>query len=1258
MPSGATKQPRSAKKQPDPQVMTEAPAVSQDSTIYDPSTGAPTGDVNSVPTEAAPVDQQWLDALDGASSELQAQGAQNAQATRAASLAEMQTNTPSFLKGDGPIMQGIESAATGTWKAMFETKDAIFGAPNYADQSTFRKQVYADSANLANLSVANSLTGGIAQFATGLIGAGKLTAPLKAGAKIEEGGRLVKGLWEMGKAALVGATVFDPHQERLSNLVQAYPSLSNPVTSYLAADPKDSNAEGRMKAAIESIGLDAAFAAIFMGGIKVLRYAKSGDLKAAEAAQVKLQADMKVQQEAKATVATPLAPTAPAVGTAAADVKPGDLRAKMMQGPDGKPSADGQPKAQPKAKTMAEDVGMTGNESISQATISQSPPPELIAAPKAIKSAIDIPKEDVAKLIDLAQQSVADAQVVLGDTPVGRQPKAPINWTKIAEPDAVGHYVQRMTQEYKSQLDVIKGGDIMSDPEVSRRVNHILNAFGMDAEGVIGALRIQGNTAIDNVAAVDAAFTIGQSIVADAHSLARKIKYGILDEFGGDVAKATAKLTDLMTQGLDTLGQAQSIVSNAGRTVRRQRGEFKISAAAVANARGKLGDANFIDALYHSEGDLTKMMKLGNESWVTKMAAKIGSTGQALLINGPLWWWPTHVVNLVSNVVMLGWRPMEKMIGAGIMMPFNGAASRELMKKATKELQYSFSSTSDALSAALDTFLMGDSVMSPHDINNVYQGAHAAGNALPIKPFNSVENIAHNALVFANPGNLIGMPTRVLGASDEFIKTIRYRAVVQSNAAMEARTIGHKGQDALDYIKSRMEASYGPDGEAIDSAALREAQVTTFSQNLGQGTLGKTLSSAVSAHPYLLRPVFTYVRTPVNAFRYNIKMTPGLNLFQTEFRNAIMGKQGLEAQAHAVGQMAMGSLLVTYALDLAHSGMITGTGPKDPKLQAELKAQGWKPYSLIYDNKDGSKSYLPLGRLEPMGMIFGMAADLTDISQHPERADVSKNMGGALMVAVTQNVMNKTFLQSVNQTVKALQDPERSFGNKLGSVLSAMIPASSLLRGTNPDPYLRDARSLLDDVLYQMPGYSDTLAPKRDVFGKAVVAQRGLWTNSKPDPVEEELARIMLDTGKGFSAPSPTRNSVDLRDLKTADGKNVFDELQVLSGQPSPNMPDLKSALAKVMKLPIYKAAVDGDPADAGSKSNLLAAVIQNYRDAAFQIILVKNPDVRKAVNQRKLDTASATRENLRKISAEKNAKAEASGNPLGALAKQLGIQP
>ena len=98
--------------------------------------------------------------------------------------------------------------------------------------------------------MAGAITEGVSQFMTGFVPG---LSALK-GAKVLQGAGL-------GAAAMRGAvagaasdfTVFDAQEARLSNLVQEYPALQNPVTEYLAANEDDGEVEGRVKQVLEGL---------------------------------------------------------------------------------------------------------------------------------------------------------------------------------------------------------------------------------------------------------------------------------------------------------------------------------------------------------------------------------------------------------------------------------------------------------------------------------------------------------------------------------------------------------------------------------------------------------------------------------------------------------------------------------------------------------------------------------------------------------------------------------------------------------------------------------------------------------------------------------------------------------------------------------------------------------------------------------------------------------------------------------------------
>ena len=119
---------------------------------------------------------------------------------------------------------------------------ALNGVYNLADMAAFDILPDWDTRFLGrSKTTAGSLVEGISQFATGFVpifgAAGKIGALAKAG-KITQG--VVAG-------AVTDFAAFKGQEDRLSNLIQQFPELQNPVTEFLAHDANESEVEGRLK---------------------------------------------------------------------------------------------------------------------------------------------------------------------------------------------------------------------------------------------------------------------------------------------------------------------------------------------------------------------------------------------------------------------------------------------------------------------------------------------------------------------------------------------------------------------------------------------------------------------------------------------------------------------------------------------------------------------------------------------------------------------------------------------------------------------------------------------------------------------------------------------------------------------------------------------------------------------------------------------------------------------------------------------------
>jgi hypothetical protein len=134
--------------------------------------------------------------------------------------------------------------------------------------------VTKDVPTLPEVNQPKSTTGGvikgIAQFLTGFAAAGKAMGGLKA---VGTAAKFAQGAAQ-GFAA--DFTAFDGHDKNLANLIKEHSELKNPVLDYLASDPKDTDAQGRLKNALIGLGAGVATEGVIQGFAKSLDYIKAG----------------------------------------------------------------------------------------------------------------------------------------------------------------------------------------------------------------------------------------------------------------------------------------------------------------------------------------------------------------------------------------------------------------------------------------------------------------------------------------------------------------------------------------------------------------------------------------------------------------------------------------------------------------------------------------------------------------------------------------------------------------------------------------------------------------------------------------------------------------------------------------------------------------------------------------------------------------------------------------------------------------------
>jgi hypothetical protein len=475
-------------------------------------------------------------------------------------------------------------------------------------------------------------------------------------------------------------------------------------------------------------------------------------------------------------------------------------------------------------------------------------------------------------------------------------------------------------------------------------------------------------------------------------------------------------------------------------------------------------------------------------------------------------------------------------------------------------------------------------------------------------------------------GALLGVmqtPTRFLMATDEFFKQLNYRANMRGQILRQAREQGITDPAALAArLVDDMHFSTDIQGGAVNPLALQYSRVATFTNDLGEGTVGKWIQDGVNKHP-TLRFIAPFVRTPVNIFRFPVARTPGLARLTKDWKEAMLSGDP-ERIALVKGRESFGAMFVGTAAALAFTNQITGAGPSDPDLRRQLKDTGWQPYSIKIPGTDQWVSYR---RGDPTMAHFGLIADLVQISSEFDDDELMTPLYAAT-ASVMSNMASKTFMQGVTEVMDAMSagrgDKVKTFIN---SSVSSFVP--NIARQLDPNDTVMETRSLIEELQARVPGFSTTLEPRRNVLGEKIIRPPGYVNRAgnpftvapgvSKDDVLMEMTRLGEKTGQGaLTLPMESMESgqIDLtdRDLyDNGDGKrqSPYDRMQQLMGpEDQGGRFNVRGMLSEVMQSPAWQDMTDE------VRFATATDIIQSMQEAAQGVVMVEYPKLAQALGQ------------------------------------------
>ena len=564
----------------------------------------------------------------------------------------------------------------------------------------------------------------------------------------------------------------------------------------------------------------------------------------------------------------------------------------------------------------------------------------------------------------------------------------------------------------------------------------------------------------------------------------------------------------IMNQHAGIQAEALGLASEAGRTLNIHR--------KLSKAKGTIeGYKQILDALGGKELNkeiVDKFLSLdpNNPLAIAKFVreasrAKTKDMIYEAWINALLSNPPTHVANLIGNTLTILSKPlletpMIATIEAGKSL-LTGKLRERFYGEIPKEIKGALQPFGRAGKTAVNEFIKSKQFGVWQGFKEgVRAGLKSFEQELPadIVLAGKIEQVQQQAIP-GKLGSVIRVPGTLLKAMDNVFKTIVYSSELNTEAYRIAMREGLKGSAKAERIADRINNPT----DAMKSIAGKESLYRTFNNPNAIASWimkGKTLPIIGTPLQYII----PFVRTPANIAAFTLGRTPLALPWALK-------KTGV-ARREALAKIGVGTIIGIITMQYVLEGFITGGGPKDNR--EALYRTGWQPYSF----RIGGKYYSYL-RLEPLGSIIGMATDMKELIDEGMKEKTINELAAQIALAFTKNVTSKTFMSGVVNMLNAISDPARYGERWINQLTGSVVPAGVGGVARENDPVIRRIETPLDVIKSRIPIVSESLLPKRDLWGKPTEREPNGFispitiSTAKMSKVDNEIVRLKLNIG-------------------------------------------------------------------------------------------------------------------------------------------------
>jgi len=663
------------------------------------------------------------------------------------------------------------------------------------------------------------------------------------------------------------------------------------------------------------------------------------------------------------------------------------------------------------------------------------------------------------------------------------------------------------------------------------------------------------------------------------------------------------------------------------------------------------------------EKTLTSMLKLAKKAQGNKMLDMTQEYWINAILSGPR----THAVNAAGNTLTSLLSTLETAIGGAmdgnidvVKHAFSSWADWEMIKESWKFSKKAWQEGENQLLPDSKSFDEG----RPDAIRAEAFGSLAGKEDTSLYKF--VDNL----------GNFLRLPSRLLLTSDEFFKQMNYRRAARFKLALDGLEAGikepyalakyiedglqnvittggrHYSEEAIirkasnqadargitdtrertAFIRKYRDENFDEKTNALAAFAKDQTEYLTHTRALKQGSIGRGFQTFTNNHP-ATKFILPFVRTPSNLLSFSFeRLLPWqagkvlvLKSYREEFKAALKSDNPI-IRAQARGKLASGTVMAGIMVDAALNNReyITGGGPLDENQKKALMATGWQPYSF----KVGDK-YISYQRLDPVGMMVGVIADVVDTGIKSPKAFNSPAYEGmlqALAVTFARNVTNKSYLSGVQMWMDAMSEPERFVPKLLRNYTSSGIPMSGFLGQAqygSGDQEAREMRSIWEAMKNKTPGLRSTLDPKRNVLGESIIVENVpligainpmAYSTVKDDPILTEMANLR----HAFRNPPSTYGGVlDLLDYTNEKGQTAHDRRLELLQSVEVGGVTLRQALSNLINSSNYQnLSPISEPGLESPRVSQITSVLRKFKSAALEQAMSEFPELEQFYDQ------------------------------------------